>query len=128
MHPKSNTITWFSRSTKQRRVVEVTSVALLHLPGEREAGRITVVFEDGPHRCRISLVRQPDRKFRGTCEKFTRDSDRPIRSEPLSCILLDSLETHALTLSMSPWVDEGQDESDWMGHFKNVQRVVCSEG
>jgi hypothetical protein len=124
MHPKPNTITWISRTTQQITVADVESVLLLHPRGEREAQRLTITFAMGFSRYRMELVRDEYRRFNGICKRFEDGGEKLLDSKPVSCILLDSGEEAALTLSHSPWVDDNQDESDWMGNFDGVRRVI----
>jgi hypothetical protein len=125
MQKSANTITWITRTTKQMRVGSVSSVTILHRRGVREAGHISLVVEDGLYRYHISLERGSDRRFHGTCKKFSSDSERFIEATSLSCCLLDSLEEQALLLGLTPWVEDDQQLSDWMGQFTQVERVIC---
>ena len=102
-------------------------MALLHCRGLREADRITFVFDLGPYRHHLDLERQENREFEGVCERTARESEQRIDARPVRCCLLDSLEDSALVLGLTPWVDDSHREADWMGHFENVQRVICSE-
>lgn len=125
MPGKRNIITWFIRNTQQATETDVDCVVLLHYRGEREAGRLTIVFNRGSYRCRMILKRGADNRFTGTCDRFAQESEKWIEATPVSCCLFDSLEADALTLSVSPWVDDDRQEFDWMGRSENVQRVIC---
>jgi hypothetical protein len=127
MPGKRDTITWITRNTNRPTVVDVDCVVLLHYRGEREAGRLTITFSRGSYRYRMILKREEDRGFTGICDRFAQESEQWIEGIPVRCCLFDSLEADALTLSLSPWVDDDRQESDWMGRFENVQRMICKD-
>lgn len=127
MQKSSNTITWIGRSTNKAVTAEVTRVVLFHSKSERQIGRITIALDYGPRRYRIALTRQEGNQFQGTCEKFEHVSERLVDKAAVSCSLFDSLQAHALLLGGSAWVDDSGEESDWMGKFEAVQRVIHSE-
>jgi hypothetical protein len=129
MSEKTNTITWAGRTDpNQLRTIHVTRVTLLHRQGQREAGRISLGFDEGAFRYRVALVRlHGTGQFEGTCEQLDRESESLVRTLPVHCLLLDSLESDALILGLTPWADERQQEHHWMGRFMNVQRVIGHE-
>lgn len=102
----------------------MTRVELLHTEGEREANRMLILFESGLYRYRMALVRVEDGRFEGPCERFLREDERLVDAKPIRCLLLDSLEERALVMSLSPWMDDNDQESDWLGQFKNVCRLI----
>ena len=122
---EKNTITWITRQTKQITQADVSCAELLHTRGEREADRLVLRFDSGPYRYRMVLDRREDRPFEGFCERYDRECERLLDTITVSCCLLDSLETDALAMGLTPWVDDNQEESDWMGRFQNVRRVIC---
>ena len=115
-----NTITWATRTTNVQSRADMSRVDLLHTHGGREANRMLLMFESGPYRYRMALDRVEDGRFEGPCQRFLRDEERLLDAKPIRCLLLDSLEESALVMGLSPWVDDNQQESDWLGHFKKV--------
>lgn len=105
----------------------MTRVELLHIGGKREASRMLLLFESGTHRYRMALVRVEDGRFEGPCERILREGERLIDAKPIRRLLLDSLEESALVMSLSPWVDDNQQESDWLGQFNHVCRVILHD-
>ncbi len=126
MGKKTNSITWITRKANQATKAKVSRATLLHSRGQREADRITVVFDSGPYRHRMALERQEDGRFEGVCERLGRESEQRIDARAVRCLLLDSLQGSALLMGLTPWIDDNQGEADWMAHFKNVQRVICA--
>jgi hypothetical protein len=121
---EKNTITWVTRNSRRAAQVGVSRVDLLHTRDGREANRMLVVFDSGLYRYRMVLNRVEDGRFEGPCERFLREEDRLIDAKPVRCLLLDSLGKSALVMSLSPWVDDEKQESDWLGHFKNIRRLI----
>jgi hypothetical protein len=124
MTSKKNWITWFTRNTNVRSQADMSRVDLLHIRGEREPSRMIILFEAGPYRYRMALDRVEYGRFEGPCECFLREEERLVDAKPINCLLLDSLEESALVMGLSPWVDDNQQECDWLGKFENVCRVI----
>ena len=95
MRKKTNSLTWITRKANQATKAKVSRVTLLHSRGQREADRITVVFDSGPYRRRMALKRQEDGRFEGVCERLGRESEQWIDTRAIRCLLLDSLEDSA---------------------------------
>ena len=119
-----NTIAWATRPTNVQSRANLSCVDLLHPHGGREANRMLLMFESGPYRYRMAVDRVEDGRFEGPCQRCQRDEERLLDAKPIRCLLLDSLEEVALVTGLSPWVDDNQQESDWLGPFKKVHRVI----
>jgi hypothetical protein len=117
-----NTIVLAVPGTRQIRKLPANSVTILHRQGQREAGLITIVVEDGLFRHHVSLKRGSDDRFEGTCRTLDVE-ERVVRSFALRGVLCDSGGTSAVILGLSRWADEVEGEMEWMGDFKCVQRV-----
>jgi hypothetical protein len=104
------------------RQIDVESAVFLHRSGQREAGRITLVFHSGPHRCRLALERREDGQFEGVLHRVRPDTEKPVELIPVLCSLCDTLQRKALLLGATDWVEDGQ-AYHWMVNLDSVQRL-----
>ena len=120
-----NSITWVGRTSKAFLTAEPVRAFFFHSKDQREVLRLTMEFDYGPFLFRIKAVRQENRSFHGSAEKYEHSTTKLLIKMPVAFCLLDSLGAHALTLSKEPWIQDDGEQCDWMGRFDSVRRVEC---